>query len=136
MPTCPDMPGCQEAAWGGRGALWRFGRPPKRNGGWYRRATFIDVTAGEAQGTRRVTPRWLKGEWFAAVTSKLLMAENNRLKAARVLRGLTQLQLAARIGKKEIEVSRFETGRAEADAEVKRRIAEVLGKPAFELFDA
>jgi transcriptional regulator with XRE-family HTH domain len=64
------------------------------------------------------------------------MAENVRLKAARVLAGMTQLQLAGRIGKKEIEVSRFETGRAEADAEVKRRIAEVLGKPAFELFDA
>jgi transcriptional regulator with XRE-family HTH domain len=63
------------------------------------------------------------------------MAENNRLKAARVLRGLTQLQLADRIGKKEIEVSRFETGRAQPDAEVKRRIADVLQRPAFELFD-
>jgi len=52
-----------------------------------------------------------------------------------VLRGMTQLQLADKIGKKEIEVSRFETGRAEPDAEVKRRIAEVLQKPAFELFD-
>jgi transcriptional regulator with XRE-family HTH domain len=58
-----------------------------------------------------------------------------RLKAARVLRGLTQLQLADRIGKKEIEVSRFETGRAQPDAEVKRRIADVLQRPAFELFD-
>ena len=63
------------------------------------------------------------------------MATNNRLRAARVLRGMTQLQLADKIGKKEIEVSRFETGRAEPDAEVKRRIAEVLQKPAFELFD-
>ena len=63
------------------------------------------------------------------------MAQNNRLRAARVLLGLTQLQLAERIGKKEIEVSRFETGRAEPDAEAKRRIAEVLQKPAFELFD-
>ena len=63
------------------------------------------------------------------------MAENVRLKAARVLAGLTQLQLADRIGKKEIEVSRFETGRAQPDAEVKRRIAEVLRRPAFELFD-
>lgn len=64
------------------------------------------------------------------------MAENVRLKAARVLRGLTQLHLAERIGKKEIEVSRFETGRAQPDAEMKRRIAEVLQRPAFELFDA
>lgn len=64
------------------------------------------------------------------------MAENNRLRAARVLRGLTQLQLAERIGKKEIEVSRFETGRAQPDADAKRRIADALQKPAFELFDA
>jgi transcriptional regulator with XRE-family HTH domain len=63
------------------------------------------------------------------------MAQNNRLRAARVLLGMTQLQLAEKIGSKEIEVSRFETGRAEPDAEVKRRIAEVLQKPAFELFD-
>lgn len=63
------------------------------------------------------------------------MAANNRLRAARVLRGLTQLQLAEKIGRKEIEVSRIETGRAEPGSEVKRRIAEVLQKPAFELFD-
>jgi transcriptional regulator with XRE-family HTH domain len=63
------------------------------------------------------------------------MATNNRLRAARVLLGLTQLQLAEKIGRKEIEVSRFETGRAEPDAEVKRRIAEVLQKPPFELFN-
>ena len=63
------------------------------------------------------------------------MAQNNRLRAARVLRGLTQLQLAEMIGKKEIEVSRIETGRAEPDAETKRRITEALEKPAFELFD-
>lgn len=58
------------------------------------------------------------------------------MRAARVLRGLTQLQLAERIGKKEIEVSRFETGRAQPDADAKRRIADALQKPAFELFDA
>ena len=63
------------------------------------------------------------------------MAENNRLKAARVLQGLTQLRLAEKIGTKEIEVSRIETGRAQPDAQVKRRIAEVLQKPEFELFD-
>jgi transcriptional regulator with XRE-family HTH domain len=63
------------------------------------------------------------------------MAENKRLRAARALAGLTQLQLAERIGKKEIEVSRFETGRAQPDAEVKRRIADVLQRPSFELFD-
>lgn len=63
------------------------------------------------------------------------MASNKRLKAARVWVGLTQLQLADRIGIKEIEVSRIETGRACPGPEVKRRIAEVLQKPAFELFD-
>ena len=64
------------------------------------------------------------------------MAANNRLKAARVLKGMTQLQLADLVGLKEIEVSRIETGRSDADAELKRRIADVLGKPTFELFTA
>ena len=67
---------------------------------------------------------------------KTLMAANNRLKAARVLKGMTQLQLAELVGLKEIEVSRIETGRADADAELKHRIADVLGKPTFELFTA
>ena len=64
------------------------------------------------------------------------MATNNRLKAARVLKGMTQLQLAEQVGLKEIEVSRIETGRVDADAELKRRIADVLQKPTFELFNA
>jgi transcriptional regulator with XRE-family HTH domain len=58
------------------------------------------------------------------------------LKAARVLKGMTQLQLADEVGLKEIEVSRIETGRVDADAELKRRIADVLQKPTFELFCA
>jgi DNA-binding XRE family transcriptional regulator len=62
--------------------------------------------------------------------------ENRRLAAARVLAGMTQRQLAQRVGTKEIEISRIETGRACPAEEVKRRIAEVLGKPAFEIFDA
>jgi len=62
------------------------------------------------------------------------MAANNRLKAARVLKGMTQLHLAEAVGLKEIEISRIETGRADADADLKRRIADVLGKPTFELF--
>ena len=53
-----------------------------------------------------------------------------------MVQGLTQLQLAEKIGSKEIEVSRIETGRAQPDAQVKRRIAEVLQKPVFELFEA
>ena len=64
------------------------------------------------------------------------MATNFRLKAARVLRGLTQLALAEKLGMKEHEVSQLETGRARARQDVKRRIAEVLGKPTFEIFEA
>ena len=63
------------------------------------------------------------------------MAQNNRLKAARVLRGMTQLQLAEKIGQKEIDVSRYETGRARPDPDTKRRIAEVLQKSTYEIFD-
>ena len=63
------------------------------------------------------------------------MATNTRMKAARVGKGLTQLQLAGMIGKKEIDVSRYETGRARPDPDTKRRIAEVLQKPTFEIFD-
>ena len=63
------------------------------------------------------------------------MAANNRLRAARVLLGMTQLQLAEKIGLKELAVSRIETGRSQPDADMKRRIADVLHKPAFELFD-
>jgi transcriptional regulator with XRE-family HTH domain len=63
------------------------------------------------------------------------MAENNRLKAARVLKGMTQLQLAEKVGVKEINVSRIETGRSTPDVDMKRRIAEVLQRPTFELFD-
>lgn len=63
------------------------------------------------------------------------MTQNNRLKAARVLRGLTQLQLAEKVGKKEIDVSRYETRRARPDPETKRLIAAVLEKPEIEIFD-
>ena len=62
------------------------------------------------------------------------MAANNRLKAARVLKGLTQLQLAELVGLKEIEISRIETGRCEPQLRLKEKIAAVLEKPTFELF--
>ena len=64
------------------------------------------------------------------------MAKNRRLAAARVLKGLTQLQLAEKVGTREIEISRIETGRVQPDQAAKERIAEVLGKPAWEIFDA
>lgn len=63
------------------------------------------------------------------------MKKNNRLKAARVLRGMTQLQLAERVGVREIGISRLETGRARPDPRVKELLAAVLHKPPHELFD-
>ena len=57
------------------------------------------------------------------------------MKAARVLVGLTQMQLADKVGTREIEISRIETGRITPDATMKQRIAEVLRKPTFEIFD-
>jgi DNA-binding XRE family transcriptional regulator len=44
------------------------------------------------------------------------------------------MQLAERLGTREIEISRIETGRAQANGDLKRRIAEILGKPTFEIF--
>jgi len=63
------------------------------------------------------------------------MATNIRLRTARVAMDMTQLELAEIIGRKEIEVSRFETGRAIPDPGTKCRIAEILQKPTYELFD-
>ena len=62
------------------------------------------------------------------------MTINNRLKAARVLKGVTQRQLAELVGTREIEISRIETGRCEPDRQLKEKIAAVLEKPTFELF--
>lgn len=63
------------------------------------------------------------------------MTENRRLAAARVLAGVTQRQLAQKLGMKEVDISRIETGRSAPDEQTKQRIAGVLGKPAFEIFD-
>lgn len=63
------------------------------------------------------------------------MATNIRLRTARVAKGMTQLQLAEKVGRKEIDMSRYETGRARPDPDTKRRIAEVLQKPTYEIFD-
>ena len=64
------------------------------------------------------------------------MRQNRRLKAARVLRGMTQLQLAERIGLKEIDLSRFETGRSCPCPETRKHIAEVLDISVEELFES
>ena len=63
------------------------------------------------------------------------MATNIRLRTARVAKGMTQLQLAETVGRKEIDISRYETGRARPAPDTKRRIAEVLQKPTYEIFD-
>ncbi len=75
------------------------------------------------------------GEVVLPQKRKMVATANNRMKAARALKGLTQLQVARLIGSKEIEISRIETGRARPDEMMKRRLVEVLGKPSFELFD-
>jgi transcriptional regulator with XRE-family HTH domain len=75
-----------------------------------------------------------RGERFATITNKTEMTVNHRMKAARVLKGLTQLQLAERVGTREIEISRIETGRVTPDAKLKQRIADALSKSTFELF--
>ena len=62
------------------------------------------------------------------------MATNIRLRTARVAKSMTQLHLAEKVGRKEIDISRIETGRCSPDPETKRRIAEALGKPVYELF--
>jgi DNA-binding XRE family transcriptional regulator len=77
-----------------------------------------------------------RGEWFATETkAEIAMAENRRMAAARVLKGITQRKLAELVGTREIEISRIETGRVTPDGRMKQRIAEVLQKPTFELFD-
>ena len=63
------------------------------------------------------------------------MATNIRLRVARMVKGLTQLQLAEKVGRKEIDISRIETGRLQPPPEIKEQIAAVLQQPAYELFD-
>ncbi|MBU4460478.1 MAG: helix-turn-helix domain-containing protein, partial [Verrucomicrobia bacterium] len=67
---------------------------------------------------------------------EISMATNKRMKAARALRGLTQRDLAERIGRREIDVSRIETGRVQPDREIRQRIAAMLRVSTFEIFDA
>lgn len=49
-----------------------------------------------------------------------------RMKAARMIKGLTQLDLAQRVECSEALISKIETGRARADRELKERIACIL----------
>lgn len=64
------------------------------------------------------------------------MSEQRRMAAARVLKGRPQRQLAEKVGTREIESSRIETGRVAPDPDLNSRIAVALEKPTFELFGA
>jgi len=48
---------------------------------------------------------------------------------------MKQRDLAEWLGVKEIEVSRWETGRATPAPEIKKRVAAALGRPSYEIFD-
>lgn len=62
------------------------------------------------------------------------MYERKRLKAARIAKGVTQTELAARIGVTAQAVSSFEKGTKEPKMEMVKRIAEALGITPNELF--
>jgi len=59
--------------------------------------------------------------------------KSRRMKAARMLKGLSQHGLAERVGCSESRISRIETGRATAEDNLKQRIAEVLEIPTYEI---
>ena len=60
---------------------------------------------------------------------------NMRFKIARLEAGLTQKELAETTGVSESKITKIETGRRAPDREFAQRLAELLGKPAGELFD-
>lgn len=62
------------------------------------------------------------------------MYERKRLKAARIAKGVTQTELAARIGVTAQTVSSFEKGTKEPKMEMVKRIAEALGISVAELY--
>ena len=55
------------------------------------------------------------------------------MKAARMLKGMTQYDLAQSVGCTEALMSKIETGRARPDRELKKRIACVLGIETWEV---
>ena len=59
---------------------------------------------------------------------------NLNFKMARLALGLRQYQLAERVGLKERDISYIETGRRDPPADIRARLADVLGKPTWELF--
>ena len=59
---------------------------------------------------------------------------NIRLKIGRIEAGLTQQQLADKIGARERDIMFWETERRRPTSEQRRAIADALHKPIFELF--
>jgi transcriptional regulator with XRE-family HTH domain len=62
--------------------------------------------------------------------------KNNRgqaMRGARRRRGLTQLDLAERVGCTESQVTKIETGRARPEESLKEAIARELGIPTWEV---
>jgi DNA-binding XRE family transcriptional regulator len=64
-----------------------------------------------------------------------IMKQNTRFKIARITSGLTQRALGERVGLPEHRITLLETGRAVPDADLKSKLAAVLGRPSYELFD-
>jgi DNA-binding XRE family transcriptional regulator len=63
------------------------------------------------------------------------MNSNLRFKLTRISLGLTQRALGALVGLPEYRITLIETGRHTPDTNLKSRLAAVLKKPTFELFD-
>ena len=63
------------------------------------------------------------------------MARNERLRAARLQRGLSQEKLARRTACRRYKIYKLEVGLAEVEVKLRRRIAKVLRKPAWLLFE-
>ena len=59
----------------------------------------------------------------------------SRLKIARVAAGLSQFELAQKVEVNEVAISRIETGRTTAPSVLKTKIAAILNKSTFEIFE-
>ncbi|MBN1672935.1 MAG: helix-turn-helix transcriptional regulator [Kiritimatiellae bacterium] len=61
---------------------------------------------------------------------------NLRFKIARLRRGLTQRELARRVGVSEATVTRIETGRFVPSGALRQALSEILAVAAYEIFDS
>jgi len=62
------------------------------------------------------------------------MKRDMRLKVARIGAGLSQFELAQRVGTSESTISKIETRRVTPARDVQQRIAATLGKQRWEVF--